>query len=255
MTDMSEHVVLVTGAGSAEGIGFACALAFAQAGLRVAITATGKRIFERLEELGQGHVAYTADLANSAETANLIKSISRSVGPINTVVNNAGMVQQGKKSRAATIEKLSDEDWQHQLNINVTTAFNVTREVLPHMQKSRFGRIVNIASVTGPLVTFARTAGYSAAKSAVTGLTRATALENAKFGITCNAILPGWIETGTVSAVQARAGKACPTGRQGQPEEIAACALFLASRPASYVNGAMLVVDGGNSLMEMKAES
>jgi 3-oxoacyl-[acyl-carrier protein] reductase len=255
MADMSEQVVLVTGAGSADGIGFACAHAFARAGLRVAITATGKRIFERLEELGKGHVAYTADLVNSAEVANLIKCAGRDLGPIDVVVNNAGMMQQGKKSRVATIEKLSDEDWQHQLNINVTTAFNVTREVLPYMQKSRFGRIVNIASVTGPVVTFARTAGYSAAKAAMTGLTRATALENAKFGITCNAILPGWIETGIVSPVQARAGKACPTGRQGKPEEIAACALFLASRSASYVNGAMLVVDGGNSLMEMKAVS
>lgn len=254
MADMSEPVVLVTGAGSPDGIGFACAVAFARAGFRVAITATGKRIYERLEELGKGHRAYTADLTNSTEVAKLIKSVGRDLGSIGVVINNAGMVQQGKKSRVATIEKLSDEDWQHQLNINVTTAFNVTREVLPQMQKSKFGRIVNISSVTGPVVTFARTAGYSAAKAAMTGLTRVTALENAKRGITCNAILPGWIETGTVSTVQVNAGKSSPMGRQGQPEEIAACAFFLASLQASYVNGAMLVVDGGNSLMEMKTQ-
>jgi 3-oxoacyl-[acyl-carrier protein] reductase len=253
MAGMSEQVVLVTGAGSPDGIGFACAQAMAHAGARVAITATSKRIFERLEELGKGHEAYTADLVNSDDVAKLIKSIARDVGAIGVVINNAGMVQQGKKSRAATVEKLSDEDWQHQLSINVTTAFNVTRAVLPNMQKARFGRIVNIASVTGPVVTYARSAGYSAAKAAMTGLTRATALENAKYGITCNAVLPGWIATGSASAVEVRAGKASPVARPGRPEEVAACALFLASAGASYVNGAMLVVDGANSLMEMKA--
>jgi 3-oxoacyl-[acyl-carrier protein] reductase len=227
MAGMSEKVVLVTGAGSPDGIGFAFARAFARAGARVAITATSKRIFERLEELGKGNVAYTADLVNSEEVEKLIKSITRDIGAVDVVINNAGMVQQGKKSRAVTIEKLSDEDWQHQLSINVTTAFNVTRAVLPSMQKARFGRIINIASVTGPVVTFARTAAYSAAKAAMTGLTRATALENAKYGITCNAILPGWIETGSVSAEQIRAGKASPAGRQGRPDEVAACAMFL----------------------------
>jgi 3-oxoacyl-[acyl-carrier protein] reductase len=252
MADMSKHTVLVTGAGSAEGIGFACALAFAHAGAQVAITATGERIFERLTQLGKGHFAYTADLVNSDEVAQLVKSIERDCGPVGVVINNAGMNQQGKKSRAAMIRDLSDEDWQHQLSINATTAFKVTRAVLPRMQKGGFGRIVNIASVTGPIVTNERSAGYSSAKAAMTGLTRATALENAKFGITCNAILPGWIATGSVSADEIRAGKASPAARSGRPDEVAACAMFLASEAASYVNGAMLVVDGANSLMEMK---
>jgi 3-oxoacyl-[acyl-carrier protein] reductase len=252
MAGMSDKVVLVTGAGSPDGIGYACAVAFARAGAHVAITATSKRIFERLEDLGKGHVAYTADLVHSGEVAQLIKSIERDVGAVSVVINNAGLVQKGKRSRAALIERFSDEDWQHQLNINVTTAFNVTRAVLPRMQKARFGRIVNIASVTGPVVTYPRSAAYSTGKAAMTGLTRATALENAKFGITCNAVLPGWIATGSASATEVRAGKASPAGRSGRPDEVAACALFLASAGASYVNGSMLVVDGANSLMEMK---
>jgi 3-oxoacyl-[acyl-carrier protein] reductase len=252
--DLSKHNVLVTGAGSAEGIGFACALAFAQSGARVAITATRKHIFERLAELGSGHLAYTADLVVSEEVEQLVRSIERDIGDISIVINNAGMVQKGKKSRAALIEKLSDEDWHHQLSINVTTAFKVTRAVLPRMQKGRFGRIVNIASVTGPIVTSTRSVAYASAKAAMTGLTRATALENAKYGITCNAVLPGWIATGSVSAAEIRAGKASPTQRSGRPNEVAACALFLASAGASYVNGAMLVVDGANSLMEMKTD-
>ena len=252
MADMLQQVALVTGVGSRAGIGFACAVALAKSGARVAITSTSKRVFERLAELGAGHVAYTADLVDSESVAKLIKSIERDLGPPCVVINNAGMVQHGKTLRATRIEKLSDEDWQHHLNITVTTAFKVTRAVLPPMQKARFGRIINIASVTGPLVTVERSAGYAAAKAAMTGLTRSTALENAKYDITCNAVLPGWIETGSISAQQVRAGKATPTGRQGRPDEIAACALFLASTGAGYVNGAMLVVDGANSLMEMK---
>jgi 3-oxoacyl-[acyl-carrier protein] reductase len=252
MLDLAGRTVLVTGAGSENGIGFACARAFANAGAQVAITATGDRIFERLDNLGKGHFAYTADLVRSEDVARLVSSIEKDAGPISIVVNNAGMVQQGDKSRPALIEKMTDEDWQHQININVTTAFKVIRAVLPNMQAAQFGRIVNIASVTGPLVTYPRSAGYSSAKAAMTGLTRATALENAKHNITCNAILPGWIATSSTNAVEIRGGKASPAGRSGTPEEIAACAMFFASVGAAYVNGATLVVDGANSLMEMK---
>jgi 3-oxoacyl-[acyl-carrier protein] reductase len=94
--------------------------------------------------------------------------------------------------------------------------------------------------------------GYMAGKAALTGLTRATALENARHGITCNAVLPGWIATESSSAREAKAGRASPTGRSGTPDEVAACVVFLATVRAGYVNGAMLVVDGGNSLIEMK---
>lgn len=245
-------IALVTGAGSADGIGFATARALAAAGARVAITATTGRIHDRLAELGPGHTAFTADLTDSAEVARLIKRVTEALGPPAILVNNAGMVQTGRRDRQARIEGMTDADWQRHLALNVTTAFLTTRAVLPAMQAAGYGRIVNVASVTGPVVTIERTAGYSAAKAAMCGLTRTTALENARYGITCNAVLPGWIATASSSPAELRAGKRSPAGRPGTPDEVAACCAFLASAGAAYVNGAMLVADGANSLVEMK---
>lgn len=252
MAGVQGRVALVTGAGAAEGIGFAVARSMAEAGAQVAIAATTRRIFERLEELGAGHAAFVADLTDSAQVARLVAEVAAQLGEPQVVVNNAGMIQQGKKHTMARIEGVSDADWAAHLAMNVTTAFNVTRALLPDMQARGYGRIVNVASVTGPVVTIERTAGYSAAKAAMTGLTRATALENAKFGITCNAVLPGWIASGSATAREVSAGKRSPTGRPGRPEEVAYACLFLASEEVSYINGAMLVVDGANSLVEMK---
>lgn len=252
MPGVLDRVALVTGAGSAEGIGFATAMALAAAGARVAITSTTKRIFERLETLGEGNAAFTADLTIVQDVSELISAAQAKFGRIDIVVNNAGMVQQGIDFKSSRIEGITDAEWQRHLALNVTTAFNVTRAVLPLMQEREYGRIVNVASVTGPLVTNPKAAGYSSAKAAMTGLTRVTAVENASRNITCNAVLPGWIETASSSPEEILAGKATPSKRPGRPDEIAAACLFLASEEASYVNGAMLVVDGANSLVEFK---
>jgi 3-oxoacyl-[acyl-carrier protein] reductase len=252
MAGVLDRIALVTGAGSAEGIGFASARALAAGGARVALTSTTKRIFERLETLGAGHAAFTADLTIAEDVNELIHAVKAKFGRIDIVVNNAGMVQQGTRFKSSRIEKITDEEWQRHLALNVTTAFNVTRAVLPFMQKRKYGRIVNVSSVTGPLVTNPRAAGYSSAKAAMTGLTRVTAIENASRNITCNAVLPGWIATASSSKQEILAGKATPTKRPGRADEIAAACLFLASEEASYINGAMLVVDGGNSIIEFK---
>ncbi len=252
MTGVAGRVALVTGAGSAEGIGFATAKFLANAGAIVAITSTTNRIFDRAKELGNAHEAYVADLTNPEATTELVKSLCKKFGPIEILINNAGMVQSGKRSKASLIENTEDADWQNHLSLNLTTAFNVTRAALPFMQRRKYGRIVNVASVTGPLVTNPRSAGYAAAKAAMTGLTRSTAIENASRGITCNAVLPGWIETASASKQEIIAGKASPTARPGRPDEVAAACLFLASHEASYVNGSMLVVDGANSIVEFK---
>jgi 3-oxoacyl-[acyl-carrier protein] reductase len=252
MAGVSGRVALVTGAGSSEGIGFATANALAKAGAIVAVTSTTKRIFERCAELGQGHAGFIADLTSTEETVALIKAVIKKFGRIEIVINNAGMVQQGVRTKWSTLEKITDAEWQRHLDLNITTAFRVTRAVLPILQKQKYGRIVNVASVTGPVVTNPKSAGYSAAKAAMTGLTRSTAIENAHINITCNAVLPGWIATGTSSKPEIVAGNATPTQRPGRTDEVAAANLFLASEEASYINGTMLVVDGANSIVEYK---
>lgn len=246
----SGRVALVTGAGSRGGIGFATARALAATGARVAITATSPRIHERAAELGC--IAEIADLTDPAQVARLVAAVEDRLGPVEILVNNAGMVQTGKAVEDGRLAEIDDAAWAHHLALNLNTTFHCCRAVLPGMAARGFGRIVNIASVTGPMVTFPGVAGYSTAKAAVAGLTRSIALEYGAQGITCNAVLPGWIATESQTPEEARAGLATPLGRSGTPEEVAACALFLASDAASYVTGAMLVVDGGNVLQDMR---
>lgn len=249
------RVALVTGCGSEEGIGFATARLLINAGAMVAITSTTKRIFERQKQLGQRCLGIVADLTKPEDVAELVIQTRKRFGHIDILVNNAGMIQVGKKAKLATIERMVDADWQRDLALNVTTAFNTTRAVLPLMQRRGHGRIINVASVTGPLVTMPKSAGYSAAKAAMVGLTRTTAIENAAKGITCNAVLPGWIATASATAAEIRAGKASPAQRPGTAAEVAAATVFFASDEASYINGTTLVVDGANSIIEMKGAS
>ena len=252
MSGVQGRIALVTGCGSAGGIGFAIARALVASGARVAITSTTARIFERQAELGAAFAA-TADLTDAAQVAGLFAQVNAALGPVEILVNTAGMVQSGKPTRRAQVAGLTDAAWAQHLALNVTTAFQCIRAALPAMVAAGHGRIVNMASVTGPLVTIDGSAGYATGKAALTGLTRATALEYARHGITCNAVLPGWIATESSSRREIRAGKASPAARPGTPDEVAACAVFLCSDQAAYVNGAMLVVDGANTLMEMKA--
>ena len=250
MTGVQGRVALVTGAGSPGGIGFAIAQALVTSGAKVCVTSTTDRIHDRAAELGaMGHVA---DLTDPLQVKDLFAAVTAQLGPIAILVNNAGMVQSGKRIKRSQLAEQSDADWAHHMALNVGTTFHCIRAVLPAMQAAGYGRIVNIASVTGPLVTIDGSSGYATAKAAITGMTRSVALEYGRHGITCNAVLPGWVSTASSSPREIRAGKATPIGRSGTPAEVAACALFLASEQASYITGAMLVVDGGNTLTEMK---
>jgi 3-oxoacyl-[acyl-carrier protein] reductase len=255
VSGVRDQPALVTGAGSEAGIGFATARLLALQGARVAITSTTKRIFDRLAELPGDpgrHVAFTADLTLPDAAEGLVEAVRRSFGRIDILVNNAGMTQLGRRETSSLFQRISDVEWAYKLEINLNTAFRVTRAVLPQMMRRRYGRIVQIASVTGPLVSNPHSAGYGAAKAAMVGMSRALALEVAGRGITVNAVAPGWIATASSTKQEITAGNNTPIGRSGTAEEVAHVALFLASKAASYVTGQMIVVDGGNSIQEYK---
>lgn len=250
MAGVAGRVALVTGAGSAEGIGMAIARALVAGGARVAITATSARIHDRASELGC--MAHIADLTDPSQVAGLFAAVEAALGPVEILVNNAGMVQTGKDVDRARLDGWTDQAWAHHMALNINTTFHCCRAALPGMATRGYGRIVNISSVTGPVVTIDGSSAYATAKAGITGMTRSIALEYGRQGVTCNAVLPGWIATESSNASEIRAGKRTPAGRPGSPDEVAACALFLASDEASYVTGAMLVVDGGNTLQELK---
>ncbi len=256
MAGVAGRVALVTGAGSAGGIGFATARLLKEAGARVAITATTDRIFTRLEELGNAEgekgFAGTADLTDRAQVEALVADVAAALGPIEILINNAGMVQTGVSDETYLLQDITDEQWRFGLDINLTSAFLVTRAVLPGMIARGYGRIVQMSSVTGPVVSNPKSTIYSAAKAGMLGLTRSLAIEVARHDITVNAIGPGWIETASSSPQEVVAGRNTPAGRPGRPDEIGQVALFLSSQEASYLTGQLIVVDGGNTIQEFK---
>ena len=249
------QVALVTGAGSAEGIGFAAAKLLAELGAEVAITATGQRIHQRasdLRETGHNTQAYIADLTDRPTTKSMIETVIFDFGRIDILVNNAGMSMEGSPEQMSEFVEMSDEDWDATIARNLTTCYNVTRLVLPGMIAHKYGRIVNVSSVTGPMVSSPGASAYSAAKAAMVGMSRSIALEVAQHNITINNVAPGWVSTASQMEAEMIASQYTPFGRAGTPTEMATMIAFLAMPAASYITGQMMVVDGGNCLQENK---
>ena len=251
-------MALVTGAGAADGIGFAVARALSVRGAAVAITATSGRVHERAADLSTAGAtvwAGTADLTDEAAATRLVQAVLGRFGRLDVLVNNAGMAQTGGEDLSGAFVQVDARRWRLSLERTLLTAVNVTRAALPGMLDRGYGRVVNVSSVTGPLVSIPGESSYSAAKAGLDGLMRSLALEAAPQGVTVNAVAPGWIGTGSSTEAELEAGRNTPVGRPGTPEEVAAAVAFLADPASSYVNGHSLVVDGGNTVQEYKGPS
>jgi 3-oxoacyl-[acyl-carrier protein] reductase len=254
--DLTGRVALVTGAGSPNGIGMATARLLAELGASVAVTSTTDRIEERVAELaalGVSASGHVADLTDEDQVAGVVAGAASAHGGLDIVVNNAGMVSVGSGTESGRLTGMSLATWRAGLGRNLDTAFLVSRAAMPHVAGRGWGRIVNVTSVTGPVMAMRDEPAYAAAKAAMVGLARSIAVDYGAAGVTANAVAPGWIATGSQTPHEHEQGRRTPVGRSARPEEVASAVAWLCTPGAAYVTGQCLVVDGGNSVAEERA--
>ncbi|MEZ0335084.1 MAG: 3-oxoacyl-[acyl-carrier-protein] reductase [Gemmatimonadales bacterium] len=239
--DLTGKSAFVTG--STRGIGLAIARALHAAGAKVAIVGRDvERARAVAAELGDRTVGVACDVAQAAQVEAALADAERAIGPIEILVNNAGL------TRDNILLRLTEADWDTVLDANLKGAFHTTRAVIKGMMKRRSGRIINVSSIVG-LSGNKGQANYAASKAGLIGFTKSIAKEYASRGVLANCIAPGFIETDMTGALpdEARATllEDIALGRLGRPEDVAGAALFLASDLAGYITGQILVVDGG----------
>jgi acetoacetyl-CoA reductase len=239
------HVALVTG--GTRGIGEAVSIALKDAGYNVVASYASNDEAANKFKSETGIPVYKFDVGDFDACANTIKTIEENVGPIEVLVNNAGI------TRDRPLHKMDKKEWDAVVNTNLSGLFNTCRNVIDGMRARGFGRIINISSINGQKGQFGQT-NYSASKAGDLGFTRALALETASKGITVNAVAPGYIATEMVRAVPEDVLKAkilplIPVGRLGEPEEVARCVVFLASDDAGFITGSTLSANGGQLMV------
>ena len=234
------RVALVTG--GTRGIGAAISTALKDAGYTVAANYAGNDDAAKKFSDETGIKTYKWSVADYDACKDGIAQVESDLGPVDVLVNNAGI------TRDAPFHKMTPEQWHQVIDTNLSGVFNMTHPVWPGMRERKFGRIVTISSINGQKGQFAQV-NYAASKAGDLGITKSLAQEGARFGITANAICPGYIATDMVMAVPEKVRDSIiaqiPTGRLGEPEEIARCVTFLASDDAGFINGSTISANGG----------
>lgn len=252
--DLSGRTAIVTGVGSERGIGAAVAKVLSGMGASLVVSASSARVHDRAAELTEGTAAVVGDLTRVETSELIVQKAMSEFGRLDIVVHCAGLTSvSAPADEAGHADELSLDAWRAGLSRNLDAAFLIAKAALPMLTSSPCGRLVMVASLTGPVMAMRGEIAYGAAKAGVVGLVRSLAVDVASSGVTVNAVAPGWIATDSQTADEHLQGLRTPVGRSGTADEVAGLIGYLCTSSAAYLTGQCLVVDGGNSIAEQRA--